>query len=171
MNHLTTRGAFLRTPVPRDQTGAIKPSGAMDVCSGILCTQSGDRLSTCPENIITVDADSFPVIEVSVGACTFSDDCTGCCISASPVVERLLDWPRHATVEPAAYLSLRSVSRRNCQDGCDHGAIRYKPQLGGRAEPILDLVTCTGCGACAAACPAGAVQLQRRTHHGSKEAQ
>ena len=75
--------------------------------------------------------------------------------------ERIADWPWRAKPNPSC-MSMNGVSCRICEDACGVGAIRFRLQTGGRAEPVIDQETCTGCGACAAVCPAHAVDFERR---------
>ncbi|MFA3916165.1 ferredoxin-type protein NapF [Ruegeria hyattellae] len=171
MSQQTSRRAFLSARILRQDSDAIRPPGAAVLGFGELCTKCGDCVPACPEGIITVDADGFPVVELNTGSCTFCGACARSCAADALVVERLSDWPWRAAIEGAACLSIRGVSCRLCQDSCDHGAIRFRLQLGGRAEPKLDLDTCTGCGACAHVCPADAVTFERHANYQSEEIQ
>jgi ferredoxin-type protein NapF len=56
-------------------------------------------------------------------------------------------------------LAYRGVECRICGEACDTGAIRFDPQRGGPARPVLDLARCTACGDCVAPCPVGAVSV------------
>ncbi len=57
-------------------------------------------------------------------------------------------------------LAVRGVTCCTCADPCQPRALRVRPMLGGRAMPMIDVTTCTGCGDCLAVCPVGALSLQ-----------
>lgn len=69
--------------------------------------------------------------------------------------------------QPAAQVALvgpgclaeQRVECRLCGDGCDAGAIRFPPRLGGVSAPVVDAARCTGCGDCLPLCPPGALRL------------
>lgn len=65
---------------------------------------------------------------------------------------RLAQWGPHC-------LAAQRVECRLCGDGCDAGAIRFPPRLGGVAQPVIDATRCTGCGDCLHLCPTGALRL------------
>lgn len=166
MSQLTSRRAFLSARALRDDTGAIRPPGAVAAGFGDLCTRCGDCVAACPEGIIIIDADGYPMIGLTKGPCTFCGDCAKSCATGALESDRLSDWPWRAEITSGSCLSMQGVSCRLCQDSCESNAIGFDLRLGGRAEPHLDLDTCTGCGACAHACPAGAVTLER---HATKQ--
>lgn len=57
-----------------------------------------------------------------------------------------------------ACLARQRIECRVCGERCDEGAIRFRPTLGGVAQPELLAERCTGCGDCLQACPTGALQ-------------
>jgi ferredoxin-type protein NapF len=61
-----------------------------------------------------------------------------------------------------ACLARRGVECRICGEACDSGAIRFRPQLGSVAQPVLDPDACTACGDCVPVCPVAAVTLAPR---------
>jgi ferredoxin-type protein NapF len=69
------------------------------------------------------------------------------------VPSRLVARIGEACVEP------RGVACRRCGEACDAGAIRFRPLLGGRFQPVLDAAACSGCDACRAVCPVAAITL------------
>ncbi len=162
MNQLASRRAFLRGKVLRAEVSAIRPPGTVEDAFYELCVQCDDCVQACPENIISFDAQGWPVVQLDAGPCTFCGDCAAACKTGALVPDNTNNWPWRADVATHC-LSLNGISCRICQDNCDLDAIRFKLQLGGRSEPIIDTEACSGCGACAGSCPAGAVTFSRHT--------
>lgn len=59
----------------------------------------------------------------------------------------------------AGCLARRGIVCEACRDVCEAGAIRFRPAIGRAPVPAIDLDRCTGCGECAALCPAAAIEL------------
>jgi ferredoxin-type protein NapF len=57
-------------------------------------------------------------------------------------------------------LAVRGVACVACADPCEPRALRIRPMLGGRAMPMVESETCTGCGDCLKVCPVGAISLE-----------
>ncbi|WP_082025196.1 ferredoxin-type protein NapF [Ruegeria sp. ANG-R] len=169
MNKLASRRAFLKGKVLRNDRTAIRPPGADEAAFLDLCTQCDECREACPEDIIKFDAQGWPVVKLDEGPCTFCGDCARVCPTGALDPEQVEDWPWRATIATSC-LSMNGISCRVCQDVCDHSAIRFRLQPGGRAEPSLDADSCTGCGACANACPAGSVSFERRAPHNQEVA-
>lgn len=66
--------------------------------------------------------------------------------------------PRVAVLA-AGCLATTGVACGICVDPCEPRALRMKPQLGGRATPIIDAAACTGCGDCIPICPVASLSL------------
>ncbi|TKD21392.1 ferredoxin-type protein NapF [Rhodobacter capsulatus] len=120
------------------------------------CSQCGACARACPEGIILRDGAGFPVLDLRLGACSFCGACTASCPTAALEPERPFPW---RVAVGAGCLSTSGTGCRICEDRCDTGAIRFRPAPGGRATPTIDPAACTGCGACIAPCPAGALAL------------
>lgn len=161
MSQLTNRRAFLSAQMLREEKEVLRPPGALETGFFDLCTRCGDCVRACPEAILGVDSSEFPVVHLNSGACTFCGDCARSCESGALDIARLADWPWRATVDGGSCLSMNGISCRLCQDNCDQDAIRFQLKLAGRAQPVLDQDSCTGCGACAASCPVSAVSFER----------
>lgn len=144
------RGKVNARPHPRP-IGALAPMAFEDACS-----QCGDCARACPEEIILRDAEGFPVLDARTGACTFCGACTEACETGALIAGQPFPW--RAAAEPNC-LSLNGVQCRACEDQCDASAIRFRLLPGGSAQPLFDDAACTGCGACVAPCPAGAIAL------------
>lgn len=148
------RGRFTATAVPR-------PPGALSgLAFGEACTGCGDCARACGAAIILRDGEGLPVVDMREGGCTFCGDCTRACPTGALMPGA--PWPWRAEAGPAC-LDANGIQCRACEDFCDAAAIRFRPMIGGRARPVIDPETCTGCGACVAPCPAGAISLSPLT--------
>jgi len=123
------------------------------------CTQCGDCIQACPEDVLMLDRDGFPYFNVDAGACTFCMKCVDKCPTEALQAENA--WPWIAELADTC-LATQGVQCRACEDFCDERAIRFKLQLGGTALPQLDTDACTGCGGCVSPCPVDAFSLVRR---------
>lgn len=103
-------------------------------------------------------------MEPGGGACTFCGRCADACstgaLLASEARATSAPWSFAATISDAC-LARQGIMCQSCKDACGDGAIRFAYQSGRVAVPVIDLTGCTGCGACQAPCPAGAVSFQR----------
>lgn len=155
--HSPARRALLRGKF--DAVQPMRPPGAVaESVFGDSCTRCGDCAASCPQAIITGDDEGFPIVDLTKRACTFCGACAEACSANAILPTEGWDW--RATVDDTC-LSLQGVTCRACEDHCDDRAIRFKLQTGGRSEPVIDIESCTGCGACAAACPSGAISFEK----------
>ena len=124
------------------------------------CTRCGDCLSACPQKILLVGAGGYPAVEFSRGECTFCGDCLAACRSGALHREMgAAPWALKAVMGDAC-LPRQGVECRVCGEFCDGRAIRFPPRVGGIALPMVEAALCTGCGACVAPCPVGAVSIR-----------
>lgn len=155
---LVSRRAFLQGG--RAVPVLPRPPGALaDGDFESACTRCGDCLAACPDGLLVKGEGGFPVYEAARGECTFCGDCTRACGSGALLPARIADWPWRARVD-AACLSAAGVLCLACKDACAAAAIRFPPGAG-LGAPAIDGGRCTGCGACVAACPAGALALRQ----------
>lgn len=104
------------------------------------------------------DADGLPHFDAQAGECTFCGDCAAACDSDAFLPTLDPPWTLSARVADTC-LSAHGVVCASCREVCPTTAIRVPPAARGAA--VVDAEACTGCGACVAICPAGAISL----HH------
>lgn len=121
------------------------------------CTRCGACERACPRALIRSGGGGFPQIDVAQQGCDF---CRACIDACEP---RALDATRPAfttrVIIAPHCLNQQRVECRACSDACDARALRFTPAIGGIAQLVVDLAACTGCGACVAPCPVGAISL------------
>ena len=122
------------------------------------CTRCDACLVACPTGLLQRGGGGFPVADFLRGACTFCGDCASACTDGALIRHDGASPWRHTLTVVASCLPMQRVECRVCGESCESGAIRFRPRLGGVAEPELDRARCTGCGACIAPCPVSALR-------------
>jgi ferredoxin-type protein NapF len=123
------------------------------------CTRCGDCLRACPHGLLQAGDGGFPEIGFAQQGCTLCGDCRAACPSGA--LDRQATLAFHARVAVADHcLAERGVECRVCAEACDARALRFRPQPGGVWRLQVSLADCTGCGACVAPCPVGAITLR-----------
>lgn len=149
------RGRFTR---PAKAHGLRPPTALIEERFTARCDGCGACASACPETVIRLDADRRPVLRFEHGACTFCDVCTDVCTTGALTRQRAHPWRARAEISGRC-LTVGGVACRTCGDACDVGAIAFTPLADGRWLPAVGDEICTGCGACVAGCPVGAVTV------------
>lgn len=123
-----------------------------------LCTRCHACEDACPEGVLVTGRGGFPEVNFQKGECTFCERCVQVC--ETPALQHAdQPWRWRAEIGRSC-LAMQAVVCRTCAEQCEVGAIRFRPVIGGGAVPMLSINNCTGCGACVAPCPAGAVQMR-----------
>lgn len=155
---MISRRQFLRGDISGRKTFLRPPWALAEAAFLDACTRCGDCVPVCPEKIIVVER-GYPAVDFSRGKCTFCEACLKVC--AAGALKKIEDEPpwkiRPQMAESC--VANNNVVCRTCGDACLLAAIRFQPRLGGAALPEVDGEICTGCGACVAPCPAGAIKL------------
>ncbi|BAL22649.1 ferredoxin-type protein NapF [Azoarcus sp. KH32C] len=122
------------------------------------CTRCGDCVKACPTAILITGDGAFPTVDFGRGECTFCGDCVAACGVRALRRDGESPWNLKAVIGDGC-VARQAVECRVCGEACPVGAIRFRPTIGGIAQPQLDSALCTGCGACQAPCPVGALRL------------
>ncbi|PWC83300.1 ferredoxin [Azospirillum sp. TSH100] len=163
------RRSFLRGR-PAAGPAPIHPPWSRPDSLTALCTRCGACADACAEAILIPGDGGYPEVDFTRGECIFCGACADACaeVYAGPIFDRTAaPWSLRPTIAPSC-LAVQRVVCRSCQDACPEGAIRFQPApfqvgMGGAAHARIDEAACTGCGACVAACPAGAVILTHQS--------
>ena len=157
MVDLARRGFFRGRPRPRAEN---RPPWALVEAAFVeACTRCDDCLRACPQGILLAGDGGYPRLDFQRGECTFCGDCaTACRSGALNTAREGAPWSLKALID-ARCLPQQGIECRICGEHCDARAIRFPPRIGGAALPELDTNACTGCGACVAPCPAGAILI------------
>ncbi len=122
------------------------------------CTQCGDCIDACEENIIIKGDGGYPEINFSAGECTFCQACVTTCKEALFTSFDVIPWQLDIEIK-ANCLTNKQVHCQICQDSCESEAISFKYLHGSVPQPEISIVDCNGCGACVAVCPESAIKL------------
>lgn len=121
------------------------------------CTQCGDCLDVCPEQIIIKGDGGFPRVDFDLGECDFCGKCAGSC--KAPIFTEITatPWQKKALIDVTC-LANQNIYCRSCAESCEAQALTF--QIGISAVPQIDNELCTGCGACVAPCPTNAIGVK-----------
>jgi len=157
-----SRRGFLKGRFRSDSDALRPPWATGDGAFEEACTRCGDCIKVCPTSILIAGGGGFPVVDFGRGECSFCGDCATACKPGALMRAResLAPWALKAAIGDGC-LAHRGVECRVCGEICDEGAIRFRPAAGGVAQPQFDDANCTGCGACYAPCPVGAIALTK----------
>lgn len=158
-----TRRSFLRGRFS-ERGGPLRPPWSLLESAFLnVCTRCGDCVRACPTHILVARDGAYPGVDFTQGECTFCGDCVSHCANgALQRIEGRAPWSARAAIGEQC-LARQKVECRICGEQCEAGAIRFPPQLGGIAQPVLNQDRCTGCGACLAPCPTQAIAITPST--------
>lgn len=123
------------------------------------CSRCNACVMACPTGVVRAGGGGYPTIDFSRGECTFCGDCAAACECGALQRDTTMPaWAMKAHLADAC-VARKGVECRICGESCEVGAIRFRPAPGGVSRPELNEGMCTGCGACVAPCPVGAIAV------------
>lgn len=143
-----------RIPLPyTEDPGALR--AACLTCRPAPQTQPPPCQAACAEDIIRIDRDGAPFLDLSRRGCIFCGDCAGAC--PPRVLDTALGRRIAAGIvlDPGTCLAWSQTMCQACADRCPELAIRFS----GLLKPTVDRERCTRCGLCVGACPAGSIEI------------
>jgi len=161
VNRTINRAQFLRGDLRGGRQGIRPPWAKPEADFTERCERCGDCLSRCPQGILVKGSGGFPVVDFSLGPCTFCRACVEACrhqAFEAPASAGNSPWQLEVSITDAC-LSLKGIVCRSCGDACETAAIRFHLRTGGRSAPQVIDSLCTGCGECLAVCPSRAISI------------
>ena len=123
-----------------------------------LCSQCGECLKACEENIIIKGDGGFPQVNFSISECTFCYQCADVCPAHLFTAKDEPAWQAKAKINDQC-LAQQNVECRSCGEMCETIAIRFHLEVGRVAQPTVNTELCNGCGACVSVCPTSAINV------------
>lgn len=139
------------------------------------CDSCGKCIPACPEGILIAGPAGTPVLDFSLGECTFCAVCVHACPEADTVFTDLASGPweaqggRIAKVGDSCLLEA-GVSCQLCTDSCDSEALRMDLSHRPVGRITMDDSACVACGACVQGCPEGAITITKPAPQAEQEA-
>lgn len=122
------------------------------------CTGCGACVDACPQGILALAPGGVAMMP-DAGECVFCGDCAAVCPEEVFLPDRRMAHVMEISTDCFAHAGIACMS---CRDACPEQAIAMRPRIGAPFLPWIDAAACTGCGACSASCPAGAILAVRR---------
>lgn len=159
------RGQFLRGDWRGAKGASLRPPWALEeTIFAEQCDRCNDCIKKCPENILISGRGGYPVVDFSIGECTFCEECVDACKPGALLKHQDEAAPWGLTVIIAENcLAKNAVICRSCGEVCDERAIHFSLRPGGVSIPEFDQAACSGCGACVRPCPVQAVSVKQNS--------
>lgn len=162
-----SRAQFLRGDW-REKTVVLRPPWALaeDVFNQI-CDGCADCVEICPQHILYLHR-GLAEVDFAQGECTFCGECSAVCkpgaiqrTSRTTGENRTPPWSARAVLM-AHCLACNGTFCMRCTEVCEEDAIAARPAAGGHIDIHIDATACSGCGACIAGCPVGAIEMRHQ---------
>ena len=116
-------------------------------CEGLCAT-------VCEENIIFIQADFTPKLDLSSSGCTYCDECANICPNTVLNIENKKHIDAKMEIDILSCLSWNKTMCFSCKDPCLDNAIDFLAMF----RPSINS-NCTSCGFCIKSCPTNAIKI------------
>lgn len=116
-------------------------------CDGICST-------VCEENIIIIQDDKTPKLDLSISGCTYCDECANACPHEVLKLENKKNINAKIEIDVSKCLSWNQTMCFSCKDPCLDDAIDFLAMF----RPEIN-ANCTSCGYCIKTCPVEAIKI------------
>ncbi|ABV86770.1 ferredoxin-type protein NapF [Shewanella pealeana] len=123
------------------------------------CTRCNKCISACETQIIVKGDGGFPEVDFKIDECTFCQECANACPENLFEDTDTTPWQVKAKIQDSC-MAYQGIWCQSCKDSCDSRAISFTLAVGKAPLPQIDTEACTGCGACVAPCPSGAIIIR-----------
>lgn len=117
-------------------------------CSEAPCS------TACEENIIVMQEDKTPKLDLTISGCTYCDDCANACPNDVLLLEHKKNIDAKIEIDVLKCLSWNQTMCFSCKDPCLDDAIdflaMFRPEINDK---------CTSCGYCIKSCPMDAIKI------------
>jgi len=140
-----------------DQESVIRPPYYNDIDSFAKgCINCNNECATfCEENIIVINKDNTPIIDFTLGGCTYCDECANNCPNEVLNLENKKRIDAKFEIDILKCMSWHNTMCFSCKDPCLDDAIKFL----GVFRPSIDEQLCTNCGFCVKVCPSDAIKI------------
>ena len=124
-----------------------------NVC--IRC-ENKDCAKICEEQIINIQDDGTPVLNLLNSGCTYCDECANVCKYDVLKIQNKKNINAIFKIDTIKCMSWNSTMCFSCKDPCLDNAIIFD----GIFKPIINNELCTSCGFCVGVCPSDAISIE-----------
>lgn len=116
-------------------------------CEGLCST-------VCEENIIIIQKDFTPKLDLQISGCTYCDECANACPNEVLNLEFKKNIDAKIEIDILSCLSWNKTMCFSCKDPCNDEAIDFLAMF----RPSINN-NCTSCGYCIKTCPVNAIKI------------
>ncbi len=110
--------------------------------------------TVCDENIIVIQDDGTPKLDLQISGCTYCDECANACPNEALDINFKKNIDAIIQIDVLSCLSWNQTMCFSCKDPCNDNAIEFLAMF----RPSITN-NCTSCGFCISTCPTNAIKI------------